>query len=303
MIGKSKEEAKEFYIKSLRDYLLDIAYVHILLIYYDMRGGNRGGPFADGERDEKENAIIRYFEDVWESKENFDYETELSYQCLYKPCYIDCMFSAIAPLEMMQNYEIRLKREGEEREMELVREEEELEPESEPTTPDSLPALIEIYEEPIVAYPVQSFALYEEPIVAYPVQSFALYEERDEEDDGYTIQPTYFGIYETVDENYDTYTGEPIMEKKISVSYHERSEMRFSREGIDKKCGICWEKDVEIITGCGHGFCTCIMKNIVDYNNDSCPLCKQELMALCIYNEKIYETMKRDYNVKVWSFV
>jgi hypothetical protein len=271
MSGKSKEEAKDFYMQSLLRFLDEEPYVNILIIYYDMQGGSRGGPFVIGEREEKRNAILQYFENVWESEENFDYETELSYQCLYRPNYIDCVFGVAHPLEAIQNREIRLRREGEEPE------------EPEPTTPASLPELIDTSQEPYEAYSMQSFALYEER----------------EEDDGYTTHPTYFGIYETTDENYDTYTGEPIVHKKINI-YCESSRVR---PISDEKCGICWENDAEIETGCGHGFCVCIMKNIVDYKNDSCPLCKQELMALRIYNGETYETIKRECYGKVWSFV
>lgn len=63
-----------------------------------------------------------------------------------------------------------------------------------------------------------------------------------------------------------------------------------SLESIE--CSICYSTDTFIHTDCGHSFCSCIMQNMLKYDKDGCPNCRQSITKLFIEDFRSYQMLK-----------
>jgi hypothetical protein len=77
----------------------------------------------------------------------------------------------------------------------------------------------------------------------------------------------------------------------IEMDYTEKKTFITGEEDI---CSICLKKNCYITTQCGHTYCSCILKNIIQKNNYhfDCPICRQKIVKLTFSNEYLYDLAK-----------
>jgi len=60
----------------------------------------------------------------------------------------------------------------------------------------------------------------------------------------------------------------------------------------DDVCSICLINEPFIQTHCHHAFCGCITTYIMRYQHMECPMCRQAITALTLYDKRCFETLK-----------
>jgi len=80
-------------------------------------------------------------------------------------------------------------------------------------------------------------------------------------------------------------------EKKLSSS--EGAASRFSNKEDENLCVICFEKAIEVVLPCSHGFCDgCCTMWYVKKNKRECPMCRKSIEGN--WQEKVFEVVSNN---------
>jgi hypothetical protein len=57
-------------------------------------------------------------------------------------------------------------------------------------------------------------------------------------------------------------------------------------------CSICLTAEPYYQTQCGHDFCSCLFQHMIEYGNQSCPMCRTDLTSVRTTSEPCYQSLR-----------